>query len=98
MNSITVCISAETEGEIKKFLEKFYGEKVHMDNDVDEWSYVYDNPLESVDIISTLMDNRHEYELDLSVSINEEEPHIVTDDNYNDVIKGVFCLFYNNTL
>jgi hypothetical protein len=94
MNSIIVCISTETEGETKKFLEKFYGEKVHMDNDVGEWSYVYNNSLESVDIISTLMDNRHEYELDLNIRVNEEEPHIISDDNYDDVIRGIICLFH----
>ncbi len=95
MNSITVCVWTKTEGEIKKFLERYYEEEeIHIDCDVDEWNYVYGNPIESVDIISALMDNRYEFDLNVGVRVNEEDLYHITDENYNDVIKGMFNLFY----
>ena len=96
--SITVSLWSEKEGEIRRFLEKFYLSKVFMDEDVDQWSYVYNRPLESVDMISALMDNSHKYDIEVGVQVNQEELYPVTENNYNDVIKGIFCLFYEEPL
>lgn len=92
--SITVNLWSKKEGEIKRFLEKYYQDEVIMDEDVDQWSYVYREPLKSVDIISALMDNTHKYEIALGVQVNNGDLYPVTEENHNDVIKGIFCLFY----
>jgi hypothetical protein len=94
MNSLTVCIWTKTEGEIKKFLERYYKDDIHIDNDVDEWNYVYGKPVESVDIISAIMDNRFDFDLNVGIRVNEEKLYRITDENYNDVIKDIFELFY----
>jgi len=92
--SITVNLWTKKEGEIRRFLEKYYEDEVIIDEDVDQWSYVYREPLESVDIISALMDNSHQYDIKLGVQVNHGDLYPVTEKNHNDVIKGIFCLFY----
>mgnify|MGYP000073693196 CR=1 FL=1 len=92
--SITVNLWSEKEGEIKRFLEKYYESKVVMDEDVGQWCYIYNRPLESADMISALMDNQDKYEIELGVQVNHGDIYHVNEDNHNDVIKGIFCLFY----
>lgn len=96
--SITVNIWSRKDGEIKSFLERFYQSEVTMDEDIAQWSYVYRNPLESVDIISALIDNSHKYDIGLGVQIDNNELYRVSEENHNDVIKGIFCLFYEEPI
>jgi hypothetical protein len=93
--SLTVSLWSKKEGEIRKFLEKYYESEIFLDDDVDQWCYVYKKPLESVDIISALMDNYHKYDIALGIQVNEGDVYTVTEENHNDVIKGIFVLFYD---
>ena len=95
--AIIVNLWSKKEGEIKRFLEKYYDKKVNMDDDVEQWIYVYNKPLEAVDIISTLMDNNDKYEIALCIQVDNCDIHPVTIENHNDIIKGVFCLYYKET-
>lgn len=93
--AISVSIWSNREGEIKRFLERYYGKPMEMDEDVDKWIYVYSKPLEAVDLISTVVDNNDKYHLGMYIQVDEGEIHPVTRDNHNDIIKGIFCLFYD---
>jgi len=95
--SLTVSLWSKKEGEIRKFLEEYYESEVFLDDDVDQWSYVYNKPLESVDIISALMDNNHKYDISIGIQVGEGEIYTVTEENHNDVIKGIFVLFYDES-
>lgn len=92
--AIIVNLFSNREGEIKRFLERFYEKEINMDNDVDRWIYVYNKPLECVDLISALMDNTDKYKISMCLQVNEGDIHHVTTENHNDIIKGMFCLFY----
>lgn len=95
--SISVNMWSNREGEIKKFLEKYYGKAVDIDNDVNQWIYVYNKPLEAVDIISALMDNNDKYKIAMCIQVDQGDIHPVTIENHNDIIKGMFCLFYQDS-
>lgn len=95
--SISVNMWSNREGEIKRFLEKYYGKSVDIDNDVNQWIYVYNKPLEAVDIISALMDNNDKYKIAMCIQVDQGDIHPVTVENHNDIIKGMFCLFYQDS-
>jgi hypothetical protein len=92
--SISVNLWSSKDGEIKRFLERYYDKKVNLDEDVNQWIYVYNKPLDAVDMISAVMDNSDKYKIGMCIQVNEGDIHPVTVENHNDIIKGIFCLFY----
>ncbi|OGO81190.1 MAG: hypothetical protein A2Y21_01185 [Clostridiales bacterium GWC2_40_7] len=92
--AITVNLWSRKTGEIKRFLEKYYGKDVYMDEDVDNWIYVYNKPVDAVDIISALIDNNDRFQILIYIQVDEGDIHPITVENHNDVIKGIFYLFY----
>ncbi|MCX7708554.1 MAG: hypothetical protein N2484_01765 [Clostridia bacterium] len=84
-------------GEIKRFLERYYQKKVKMDEDVGQWIYIYNKPLDAIDIMSALMDNNDEFQISLCIQVDKADVHLVTHENYNDIIKGLLYLFYEES-
>ncbi len=93
--SIAVNLWSKKAGELRSFLESYYDKKVIMDDDVEQWIYVYNKPLESIDLISAVMDNSDKYNIVMFLQIDKCDLHPVTRENYNDIIKGIFTLFYD---
>lgn len=93
--AIVVNLWSRRNGEIKRFLERFYEKEIKMDEDVDQWIYVYNKPLDAVDMISTVIDNNDKYQISVCVQVDKGDVHPVTVENHNDIIKGIFYLFYN---
>ncbi len=97
--SITVNLWSRKSGEIKRFLECYYEKALDMDSELKAWECEYDKPLESVDIISAVMDNTDIFQINVLIQVNKGQYHIITNDNHNEVIKDIFKLFYNeNTM
>ncbi len=95
--SVSIHLWSKEKGEIKKFLKKYYQKEIYMEEDIENWIYVYSKPLESIDIISTLMDNLEEYNISMYLQIDKYDVHNVTSQNYNDVIKGLFQIYYDES-
>ncbi|AUS95963.1 hypothetical protein CDQ84_02600 [Clostridium thermosuccinogenes] len=93
--AITVNLCSKSNGEIKKFLESYYEKQVNMDEDVGRWMYVYNKPLDAVDIICTVMDNKDKYNITMYIELDSGDVHPVTYENHNDIVKGLFSLFYS---
>lgn len=96
--SVTVNMWSKKPGELENFLRSFYQTEVKISGDARQWIEEYKNPLKSVDIISALMDNRHKFDIVLYVQVGQEDLYRITEENYNDVIKGIFILFYDKKL
>jgi len=47
-----------------------------------------------VDIISAVIDNNDKYQILIYIQVDEGDIHPITVENHNDVIKGIFYLFY----
>jgi hypothetical protein len=92
--AITVNLWSKKSGEIKMFLEKYYDRCLLLDDDVLNWIYVYKKPLDAVDLISAVMDNNSQHNILMCIQVNDGDLHPITSDNYNDVIKGMFDLFF----
>lgn len=106
--SLTVNLWSRKNGELERFLESYYDgdtlivdiEEIEQLDEIGggEWSCVYNRPLEAVDMISAVMDNNDKYQISICVQIDEGQMHIVTQENYNEVIKDIFLLFHNESV
>jgi len=94
--TITVNLWSQKAGELKRFLDSFYNSEGTVDNDAERWIYVCRKPLDAVDFISALIDNNDKFQIGMGININEETMHPVTIENHNDIIKGMFQLFYED--
>lgn len=94
---VTVNLFSKKTGEIKDFLQRFYQKELKMDNDVDQWIYIYSKPLEAIDMISTVIDNSDKHKMSLFIQVDKGDVHAVTYDNCNDIIKALLYLYYNET-
>jgi len=92
--AVAISLRSETSGEIKRFLDTYFGKETNIDEDVGWWVYVYNRPLDAVDIVSAVMDNCDKYQISVCLQIDKCSVYPVTADNYNDVIKGMFDLYY----
>jgi len=94
--SISVSLCSRKIGEIKSFLEKYYQKEIELDNDVGQWTYVYNRPLEAIDLITAVIDNNFEYNINLFIQVDEGDIHVVTSENCNDIIKALLYLYYED--
>ncbi len=92
--SVSVNLLSVKTGEIRRFLASFYGRDIDLEDDVGHWAYVYYRPLESIDMISAVIDNHDKYQISLCIQVNRGDFCQITDDNLNDVIKGIYSLYY----
>jgi len=94
--SIAVSLFSRKVGEIRGFLEKYYQREIGLDSDVGQWTYIYNRPLEAIDMISTVIDNNHRHKINLLIQVDKGEVHIVTENNCNDIIKALFYVYYED--
>ncbi len=81
-------------GEIKRFLEKYYEKDINMDEEVEQWIYIYSKPLDAIDIISAVIDNNDKYQINVCIQVDKGDIHPVTYENHNDIIKGLLYVYY----
>lgn len=94
--SITVSLFSRKVGAIRGFLEKYYQKEIDIDSDVGQWTYIYNKPLEAIDMISTVIDNNHRHKINLSIQVDEGDVHLVTCENCNDIIKALLHVYYKD--
>ncbi len=92
--SVSISLWSNLQGEIQNFLSSYYQKDFINNEQVNSWTSDFSNPLESIDIISALMDNFHKYKVTMYIHMENGYLHKITDENYNDVIKGLLELYY----
>ena len=95
--AISVNLWSRKKGELKNFLERYYQKKVKVDDDVNQWIYVYRNPIDAIDIIGIVIDNSDKYSISICIQIDDHDVHPVTYDNHNDIIKSISYLYYQQS-
>jgi hypothetical protein len=92
--AITISLWSGQEGEICRFLHSFYQKDMASEEFSRRWVGNFCSPLESVDIISALMDNRDKYNVTMYIHMDNGFLHKVTDYNYDDIIRDLFGMYY----
>ena len=88
--AVGISLISEQNNVINNFLTNFFDNKITTDSDTYEWDYSLKNDLESIDLISCLMDNIDLYpSLNLWVSFDPNLFIKVKEDNYENLIKYI---------
>lgn len=89
-----VKLYSNTENEIPRFLNLFFGKSntiIDGYNDKKlEWQKKYQNPLESVDIIGTFIENNDKYKINMWVSLDPGLFINITDNNADKIIRYLY--------
>lgn len=87
-----VNLYSEKEGEINKFLSKFYNTNVNVLNSL-KWEKEYNNPIEMAEIIGAFIDNKDKYNVNMWVSLDKGIFINVTENNVNELIRYLYERF-----
>jgi hypothetical protein len=93
--SVAISLWSNQQGEIQKFLRSYYSKNVEIDKCSRQWMIDFSNPLDSIDIISALMDNVPYYDVVMYIHMDNGYLHKITKENCNDVIKGLLSIYYS---
>ncbi|HEY5586199.1 MAG TPA: hypothetical protein VIK78_17120 [Ruminiclostridium sp.] len=91
---VTISLWSTKQEEIRKFLMSYYQKDVQSEECSRRWIGEFFNPLESIEMISALMDNRDRFDVIMYIHMGNGFLHKITESNYNDVIKGLIGIYY----
>ena len=87
---VLVSLYSKKNGEIFKFLSKYYEEKNFESSNMLEWKKEFQNPIEIADIIGVFIENKDEYKINMWVSLDEDVLINVTDHNADKIIRYLY--------
>ena len=86
---VIVSLYSSKKGEINKFLSKFYEKNLNI-NDSLKWEQTFANPIDSVNIIGTFIDNKENFDINMWVSLDTGFFINVTDFNSDKIIRYLY--------
>ena len=92
--SVTISLWSTKQGEIQRFLGSYYQKDFQSEEFSRRWIGEFINPLDSVDIISALMDNLECFDIIMYIHMENGYLHKITETNYNDIIKDLIGMYY----
>lgn len=87
--SAIIDIYSKENKEIKKFLDAFYSKNTNTNEDL-KWEIIFDNPVECADIISSYIDNKERFKINMWLSLDKDFFINITKINANKIIKYLF--------
>ena len=76
-------------GEINNFLNMFYSSKSELHNST-SWKKEFPNPVEITEFIAAFVDNNHDFNLTMWISLDEDVFIKISPSNSNSIIKYLF--------
>ena len=86
---VIVSLYSSKKGEINNFLSKFYEKNLNI-NDSLKWEQTFANPIDSVNIIGTFIDNKETFDINMWVSLDTGFFINVTDFNSDKIIRYLY--------
>ena len=75
--------------DIKNFLSKFY-DNFQITKNLKKWSLEYENPIEMVDLIGVLLDNKDKFNINMWISLDPGFYININDTNGEKIIRYLF--------
>ena len=86
MTKPSLNLYSKDKNEISNFLERFYNKKFNKSI----VNISFDNPLEMVDLISTLIDNNDQYNISAWINLDEDIFIKISNSNLDEIIKYLY--------
>ena len=87
--AVIVNLYSKKKNEIKRFLDKYYGENINIENNL-KWEYRFENPVQSAEIIGTFIENNDRFQINMWVSLDENFFINITEHNADKIIRYLF--------
>lgn len=91
MTKPTLNLYSKNKNEISDFLERFYNKKI--DKSIENFSF--DNPIEMIDLISTIIDNNDKYNISAWINLDEDIFIKISNSNLDEIIKYLYERYPN---
>jgi hypothetical protein len=90
MQNVTVSLITNKPNELNRFLSTYYNKEMGLEKTAFKWSCIYKKPLESVDLISTLVDNIEKFEIEVLICMDPTVSIRLSNSNINQIIKYMY--------
>ena len=90
MRNVIITLLSQKPSELNNFLSRYFDEEVDVAEGAFMWSCIYREPLASVNLISTLIDNNENFKIEALISIEHLDSIKVSEDNLDDLIKLMY--------
>ena len=90
MDYLILNLITNKQGEIRKFLNRYYKEETYLSDTTFRWSMICQSPIDCVLLLSTLIDNYDEFLIEAVVIINKDHSIKITTENIDFFIKYLF--------
>ena len=94
MRDVTITLLSQKPSELNEFLNTYFDEKIDVADEAFMWSCIYQEPLASISLISTLIDNNEKYKIEALISIEHLNSIKVSEENIDDLIKFMYFRYY----
>ena len=91
MKKPTLNLYCKNQNELIEFLERFYNREIEKSME----NFTFDNPIEMVDLISSIIDNNDRYKIYAWVNLDEDIFIKITNSNLNEIIKYLYERYPN---
>lgn len=95
MNKVIVTLLTNTQNELNRFLSTYFSKDMNIDDNAFKWSCIYSNPLESINLISTAIDNIEDYNMLVTINIDHKYNIKVSQENLDTLIKFMYFRYGN---
>lgn len=89
---VTVNLYSQKQGELNKFLSKFYNTNLEIYEDF-SWEKQYTNPIELAEIVGVFLDNMEDYVIHMWICLDKNVYININEQNGNEVIKYLYERF-----
>lgn len=89
---VTVNLYSQKEGELNKFLSKFYNTNLEI-YEAFSWEKEYTNPIELAEIIGVFLDNMEDYLIHMWICLDKNVYININEQNGNEIIKYLYERF-----
>ena len=87
MRNVTVTLVTNRQNEIKNFIDKFYNINTDISPKTFRWSGSFNSIIDTIDILSILIDNQEKYCIESFVELNRDTTIKITASNLETYIK-----------
>jgi len=87
----------EKNEDLKNFLNKFYEKNIVTNNEALDFEENYENPIDMIPIISTLIDNNDKFNIGIWITLDSDIYINITENNLDKIIKYIFERYPNIT-
>lgn len=94
MRDVIITLLSEKPSELNNFLNTYFDKEINVEEGAFMWSCIYQEPLASVSLISTLIDNSEKFKIDALISIEHLESIKVSEENIENLIRYMYFRYY----